>query len=87
MSTSQEPTPGRQGGLTELLARAVTDSQFRDQLFTDRAAAVQGYQLSPGDLTAVEHLDRGELDAAAQQVVQSGGARGAVSLAHRVMIN
>jgi hypothetical protein len=84
MSTSQEPP---QSGLTELLARAVTDDQFRDQLFTDRAAAVRGYQLSRGDLTAVEHLDRGELEAAAQQVVQSGSARGSVRLAHRVMIN
>jgi hypothetical protein len=57
MST-QPPTSQQPAGLTELLSRALTDPDFRELLFTDKETAVAAYQLSPGDLAAIENLAR-----------------------------
>ncbi len=81
-------TPQRpHAGLTELLARAITDTRFREQLLTNPDAAIQGYTLSPGDRTVVEHLDRGEIEEAAQQLGQRGSAGGPVSLFARIHVD
>lgn len=84
--TPNKPEPGR-AGLTELLARALTDSQFREKLFSDREAAVQEYQLSQGDLEAVAHLDRKEIDQQAQSLAHGASSRAGVRLVQRIHVD
>ena len=56
-------------GLSELLGRALTDKQFRDQLHTDQEAAVRGVgqPIDPADV-ALQHAALGTL-AVSPQVV------------------
>lgn len=54
-------------GFTELIGRALTDQDFRETLFRDRANAVERYELSPADLEALDNLSRETLEEHAQQ--------------------
>ena len=49
-------------GLTELIGRALTDEQFREALYEDRAKTIEGYRLTPADLEALDNLPREALD-------------------------
>jgi len=49
-------------GLTELIGRALTDEQFRAELYQDRAKTIENYQLTPADLEALDNLPREALD-------------------------
>ena len=40
-----------QGGLQELLGRALVDQSFRDLLYQDRLGALQGYDLSGAEVS------------------------------------
>jgi hypothetical protein len=63
-----DATQGRPSqGLTELIGRALTDRDFRESLFRDRAKAVERYELSPADLEALDHLSRETLEEHARQ--------------------
>jgi hypothetical protein len=48
-------------GLTELIGRALMDEKFRDKLFSNRSEAVQGYNLSETDQSALDKLSREDL--------------------------
>jgi ADP-ribosylglycohydrolase len=83
MATEQRP-PQASRGLTELLGRALTDHEFRDQLFRDRNAATHGYQLTPADHAALENLDRGQLDQQAQKLSAGSASAMAISIVIRI---
>lgn len=51
------------GGLAEVIGRALIDKQFREQLYTDREAALRGFHLSKGDLRSLKNLEKDTLDA------------------------
>jgi|HubBroStandDraft_6_1064221.scaffolds.fasta_scaffold2126638_1 hypothetical protein len=58
--------PGR--GLTELIARALTDQEYRSLLFKDRAKALVGYRLSASDRAALAELGPDQLEAHADSL-------------------
>jgi hypothetical protein len=63
-------------GLAELIGRALTDERFRAMLYEDRATVLESYELSPGDIEALERLDRETLE----QYAQRFGAEGTAAL-------
>jgi hypothetical protein len=54
--------------LAELIGRSLTDRDFRELLFTNRARALRGYSLSEMDFEAIEKLDRTKLEDAATKL-------------------
>jgi hypothetical protein len=54
--------------LAELIGRSLTDRDFRELLFTNRARALRGYILSDMDFEAIEKLDRIKLEDAATKL-------------------
>ena len=62
-------------GLTELIGRALTDRQFREALYQDRAKTIERYQLTPADLEALDNLSREMLDEHARRF-EAGSAAG-----------
>lgn len=71
-------------GLTELLGRALTDTEFRDLLYSDRDAAVRDYQLSETDLQALQNLSREALDEHAQQFAEGSATEITIAIVIRV---
>jgi hypothetical protein len=61
----QEDTKKAGGGSTEpapfvveqIIARALADREFCDQLFSDRASALTGYDLTEADREAIDLLE------------------------------
>lgn len=72
MSTSDSDMQMHQAspGLTELLGRAITDADFRELLYQERAGAVSQYRLTDTDLKALDNLSRETLEEHAQQFAQ-----------------
>jgi hypothetical protein len=50
----------------ELVGRALTDTDFRDRLFTDREAAASEYTLTDIDEKALDELTREQLEEQAE---------------------
>ena len=55
-------------GLTELLGKAVVDSEFRNKLFSEPDAIADQYGLAPNDKAALKTIDRAKIDEAATQL-------------------
>lgn len=47
----------------QVIGRAITDAEFRQQLIDDARAACAGYDLSEAELDALEALDHASLQA------------------------
>jgi hypothetical protein len=78
-------SPGRASqGLTELIGRALTDEQFRETLYQDRAQAVKGYRLTAADRDALDNLPRETLEEQAQRFAEGGAARWAIMIFIRI---
>jgi hypothetical protein len=56
--------PGTSAGFERVVSRALIDSKFRQQLFSDRAAALQSYDLNDADIEALSRLDAKTLEGA-----------------------
>jgi hypothetical protein len=53
-------------GFLEVVGRALTDEQFRELLYTDRAAATKEYTLTQADREALDRLPRQDLEEQAE---------------------
>ena len=51
-----------------ILGRAVTEPEYRDLLFSDPQAALEGYELSEEEKAALEGLEREKFDAVASEL-------------------
>ena len=60
-----------QGGLREVIGRALVDSDYREALYNDRDNALQGYTLSDDERATLDGIDKAALDNAAMTM---GGA-------------
>jgi hypothetical protein len=54
-------------GLAELIGRALIDEDFRELLYQDRETALAAYELSEGDVGALDRLQREILEQHAQR--------------------
>ena len=63
-----KPSSFTSDSLAELIGRSLTDRDFRELLFTNRARALRGYSLSEMDFEAIENLDRTKLEDAAAKL-------------------
>jgi hypothetical protein len=52
----------------DLIGKALVDKTFRDLLFTDRTAALGGYQLSVEEIAYLDQIDQPALEARAQKI-------------------
>jgi hypothetical protein len=52
---------------TQIVGRALTDSGFRQRLFDDRDAALEGFTLAPADIEALDSIPREQLEDEAQK--------------------
>jgi spore germination protein YaaH len=75
-----KPSSSTSDSLAELIGRALTDRDFRELLFTNRARALRGYTLSDMDFEALENMDRAKFEDA---VTKLGGR---TNLAIKVVI-
>ena len=62
MDTEARPTPSRQ--LTELLSRALLDTELRDQIFANPEAIAREFDLAAAETEAIKRLDRERFEAA-----------------------
>jgi hypothetical protein len=62
---NRRPLPSRQ--LTDLLSRALLDSEMRDKLFTEPDRIGESLGLSPDEARAIKQLDRRKFE---QRVIQ-----------------
>jgi hypothetical protein len=53
-------------GFLEVVGRALTDDQFRELLYTDRAEATKSYTLTQADQDALDRLPRQDLEQQAE---------------------
>ncbi|GAA5118988.1 hypothetical protein GCM10023320_24000 [Pseudonocardia adelaidensis] len=79
-ATGSEPSRG----FTELIGRALTDEQFRDSMFRDRAAVVEPFALTPTDLEALDSLSRETLDEHARQFAEGNATALTISIVIRI---
>ena len=63
-------------GFTELLGRALTDTEFRDELFRDRSKVVRRFRLSKADLATLDSLTKRQLEEQAGRL----GGRAAITI-------
>jgi hypothetical protein len=54
--------------LNEVLGRALTDEDFRKELFDNTKHAIRNYDLSSIDREALDNLDRDKIEEAAKRV-------------------
>jgi hypothetical protein len=59
-------TPSQQ--FHDLIGKAIVDKDFRDLLYTDRAAAIAGFQLSDVEIGYLDQIDRDILETEAKKV-------------------
>jgi hypothetical protein len=52
--------------LQEVIGRAITDTSFRDQLFSNRAEAVKGFKLTKIDQQCLDQIKREQIENQAQ---------------------
>jgi len=83
-SASGNEPQGASPGLTELLGRALTDSEFRDMLYSNREAAVRDYQLTETDLQALQNLSREALDEHARQFAEGSATEITIAIVIRI---
>lgn len=64
-----------QTGFAEVVARALTDADFRESLYADgRATVLQNYRLSAGDIAALASIPRAVLEEQAASLSKSVGS-------------
>lgn len=51
-----------------ILGRAVTEPEYRELLFSDPGAALEGYELSEEEMDALKGLEREKFDAVASEL-------------------
>ena len=61
MDSEARPTPSRQ--LTELLGRALLDTELRDRIFANPEAVAREFDLAAAEAEAIQQLDRGKFEA------------------------
>jgi hypothetical protein len=62
LDSDTRPEPSRH--LTELLSRALLDTQLCDRLFADPEAIGRAFDLAPAEIEAIKLLDRRRFEAA-----------------------
>jgi hypothetical protein len=65
----EDPPEQRQvsPAFTQIVGRALTDSGFRQRLFDNREAALEGYTLAHADIEALDSIPRQVLEEEAQK--------------------
>ncbi|MBI3915134.1 MAG: hypothetical protein HY327_13230 [Chloroflexi bacterium] len=54
--------------LSQIIARAVADAQYRELLFSQTDSAFEGYELTDGEKTLLKNLSRENFDSARSEL-------------------
>ena len=57
-----------QEAIKEIIARSITDAEYKEMLFNDPDKALEGYELSEGEASALKELENEHFDTTAGEL-------------------
>ena len=65
-----------QEAIKEIIARAITDTEYKEMLFSDPDKALEGYELTEDETSALRGLENEHFDATAEELEERGSRAG-----------